>query len=180
MVRLRIWLLIFLFSFFQSGTCLAKNIRWHNLGFRFGTNDGIDKKTDLRRYEVFAIGNLPWSWQLGPHIELDTRFTASGGLLDGVGDQGFIGTLTPGICFTSSNRRFSLELSGGVAIVPDYRIGEEDFGGPVQFTFDFGIGLRLFKHWGLGYRIQHYSDATLYGSENRGVDWQLFEVDYRF
>jgi hypothetical protein len=58
-------------------------------------------------------------------------------------------------------------------------MGDEDFGGPVQFTFDLGIGFRLFEHLNLGYRIQHFSDAALWGSDNRGVDMQLFELGYR-
>ena len=180
MAKVVAWFLILVFFLFPSGTCLADGISWHTLGFRYGTNEGIDKKTDLRRYEVFGILNLPWSWQIASNIDLDTRFIASGGLLDGEGDQGFVGILSPGICFTDRRKRFSLEFSGGIAIIPDYRIGEEDFGGPLQFTFEVGIGLRLFKHLGLGYRIQHYSDASLFGSDNRGVDWQLFEVSYRF
>jgi len=180
MTKLVAWFLILVFFFPQPATCLADSISWHTLGFRYGTNDGIDKKTDLRRYEVFGILNLPWILQIGSNIDLETRFIFSGGLLDGEGDEGLIGILSPGFCFTDNNKRFSLEFSGGIAIIPDYRIGEEDFGGPLQFTFEVGIGLRLFKHLGLGYRIQHYSDASLFGSDNRGVDWQLFEVGYRF
>lgn len=180
MVKLVVNLLILMICLFPYGTCLADSMSWHALGFRYGTNDGIDKKTDLRRYELFGIVNLPWSWQIASSIDLDTRFIASGGLLEGEGDQGFIGTLNPGICFTDKNKRFSLEFSGGIAIIPDYRLGEEDFGGPLQFTFEGGIGIRLLDHLGLGYRIQHFSDASLFGSNNRGVDWQLFEVSYIF
>jgi hypothetical protein len=150
------------------------------MGIRYGTNDGTDKKTNLKRYEAFAILNLPWSSQLTPNLDLDTRLIASAGMLDGEGDSGFIGTLGPGISFTDRNKRFSLEFSGGVAVIPDYRMGDEDFGGPVQFTFDVGIGIRLFKHFGMGYRFQHFSDAALWGSDNRGVDMHILEVSYRF
>ena len=164
----------------SAGTCLAENKSLHALGIRYGTNDGTDKKTSLRRYEVYGIFNLPWSVQLAAKLDLDTRLIISGGKLDGEGDAGFIGTLSPGISFTDKGKRFSLEISGGVAVLPDYRMGEEDFGGPVQFTIDAGFGVRLFKHLGLCYRFQHFSDAALWGSDNRGVDMHLLELGYRF
>ena len=180
MSKLSTWLLVLMLSLVSAGTCLAESMSLYALGIRYGTNDNTDKKTDLRRYEAFSIFNLPWNWQLASNIDLDTRLIASAGMLDGEGDKGFIGTLGPGICLTDRNKRFTLELSGGVALLPDYRMGDEDFGGPLQFTFEVGIGVRLFKHLGLGYRIQHFSDASLWGSDNRGVDMQMFEISYRF
>jgi hypothetical protein len=180
MSKLVVWFLFLLICLFSAGTCLAESMSVYALGIRYGTNDGIDKKTDLKRYEAFGVFNLPWSWQLASNIDLDTRLITSAGMLDGEGDAGFIGTLSPGICLTDRNKRFTLEFSGGVALLPDYRLGDEDFGGPVQFTFDVGIGVRLFTHLGLSYRIQHFSDAALWGSDNRGVDMQLFEISYRF
>ena len=180
MSKLGACLIIFMLSLILAGTCLAEGMSLYAMGIRYGTNDGTDKKTDLKRYDVFGVFNLPWSWPLAPNIDLDTRLITSAGMLDGEGDSGFIGTLGPGICLTDKNKRFTLELSGGVALLPDYRMGDEDFGGPVQFTFDLGIGVRLFKHFNLGYRIQHFSDAALWGSDNRGVDMQLFELGYRF
>ena len=174
------WVLILMFSFISAGSCLAESMNLYAMGIRYGTNDGTDKKTNLKRYEAFGVFNLPWSWQLASNLDLDTRLITSAGMLDGEGDAGFIATLGPGICFTDRKKRFTLELSGGVALLPDYRLGDEDFGGPVQFTFDVGIGVRLFKYLGLGYRIQHFSDASLWGSDNRGVDMHLFELGYRF
>jgi len=180
MSKLSTWLLVLMIIFVSPGFCLAESMSLYGMGVRYGTNGGTDKKTDLRRYEVFGVFNLPWNWHLASNLDLDTRLITSAGLLDGEGDKGFSGTLGPGICLADRNKRFSLELSGGVALMPDYRMGDEDFGGPLQFTFDVGIGVRLFKHFGLGYRIQHFSDASLWGSDNRGVDMQLFEVGYRF
>lgn len=170
-------LVIFLLS---VGVCLADNIRLYGMGVRYGTNEAADKKTDLRRYEMFGVFNLPWAWNLASNLDLDTRFLASAGILDGEGDSGFMATLGPGICFTDRDKRYTLEFSGGIAIIPDYRMGGEDFGGPLQFTVDGGIGIRLFKHLGLGYRFQHFSDAGLFGSDNRGVDMHLLELSYRF
>jgi hypothetical protein len=180
MIKFVKWVFIILICSSAAGTCLAETLSLHSAGVRYGTNDGIDKKTDLRRYEAFGIFTLPWNWQITSNIDLDTLLITSAGLLDGEGDRGLIGTLSPGISFTDRKKIFSFELSGGIAILPDYRIGAEDFGGPLQFTFGGGIGVRLFKNLSLGYRIQHYSDASLFGNDNRGVDWQLFEISYRF
>jgi hypothetical protein len=173
-------LFIVLFCLVSAGTCLAENMSMYALGVRYGTNKAADKKTDLRRYDAFVIFNLPWNWHLTSVLDLDTRLIVSGGMLDGEGDSGFIGTLGPGISFTDRNKRISLELSGGVAFLTDYRMGSEDFGGPLQFTADVGIGVRLLKHLGLGYRFQHFSDAAVFGTDNRGVDMHMFEFSYRF
>jgi len=180
MPRLEILLPILMLCLVTAGNCLAGNMSLYGLGVRYGTNEATDKKTDLLRYDVYGAFNLPWSWELGSHFDLDTRLIASAGMLDGEGDAGFIGTLVPAICFTDRNKRFSLELSAGVAVIPDYRLGDEDFGGTIQFIIDAGFGIRLFKHLGLGYRFQHFSDASLWGPENRGVDMHLFELGYRF
>ncbi|UCD65501.1 MAG: acyloxyacyl hydrolase, partial [Deltaproteobacteria bacterium] len=126
-------LLVVLFSLVFAGTCLAENMSMYALGVRYGTNKAADKKTDLHRYDVFGIFNLPWNWHLSSVIDLETRLIVSGGMLDGEGDAGFIGTLAPGISFTDRNKRISFEISGGIAVLPDYRLGEEDFGGPLQF-----------------------------------------------
>jgi len=173
-------LLILMFSLIAAGTCLAESMNSYATGIRYGTNDGTDKITDLKRYEAFGVFSLPWSWQLARNTDLDTRLIASAGMLDGEGDSGFIGTLGLGVRLTDRNKRLNLELSGGIALFPDYRMGDEDFGGPLQFTFGVGIGVHLFKHVGLGYRIQHFSDAALWGWDNRGGETQLFELSYRF
>lgn len=169
-----------LICFVATGGCLAGNMSALTLGVRYGTNDGTDKKTDLRRYDIFGVFDLPWRWQLASNLELNTQLTVSAGMLDGEGDSGFIGTLAPGLSLNDLTRRFFLELSGGLAVLPDYRMGSEDFGGPVQFIFDFGFGVRIFRHIGLGYRFQHFSDAALFGTDNRGVDMHMFELGYRY
>ena len=112
MSKLDAWLLVMVICLISAGPCLAESMSVYALGIRYGTNDGTDKKTDLKRYEVFGVFNLPWSWQLASNLDLDTRFITSAGMLDGEGDSGFIGTLGPGICLTDRNKRFSFELSG--------------------------------------------------------------------
>lgn len=52
-------LLVVLFSLVFAGTCLAENMSMYALGVRYGTNKAADKKTDLHRYDVFGIFNLP-------------------------------------------------------------------------------------------------------------------------
>ncbi len=52
-------MLIVVFSLISAGTCLAENMSMYALGVRYGTNKAADKKTDLHRYDVFGIFNLP-------------------------------------------------------------------------------------------------------------------------
>ena len=48
-----------------------------------------------------------------------------------------------------------------------------------QFVWTFGLNFKV-STVGLGYHFQHYSDATIYGSDSRGVDLHMFELAYRF
>ena len=174
------WLLFLLMLFFLPVNCLAANENLYSLGVRYGTNEATDKKTALKRYEVFGVFNLPWSWHIVSHVDLDTYLIFSGGILDGEGDSSFIGVLGPGVRFTDPQKRIALELSTGISLIPDYRLGGEDFGGPLQFIMDAGVEVRLFKHIGLSYKYHHFSDAAIFGSDNRGVDMHMLGVGYRF
>lgn len=62
----------------------------------------------------------------------------------------------------------------------NYKFGAQNFGGPFQFVWTFGLNFKVYGPVGLGYHFQHYSDATLYGSGSRGVDLHMFELAYRF
>ncbi len=56
----------------------------------------------------------------------------------------------------------------------------EDFGGPLQFILDLGVNYRVYKRFGLGYRFQHWSDASIHGTNNRGVEMHMLEFSYRY
>jgi hypothetical protein len=162
-----------------AGYAVALDITPDTVGVRAGTNAGDDSRSHLERYDVVAGFELPWAWPLMSSFHLATQLDTSLGLLRNGGGSTLIASLSPGVVLGGQTGNFQLAASAGIALVPDYRLGEEDFGGPVQFTFGFGLGFRVHESFLLGYRAQHFSDAGIYGSNNRGVDMHMLELTYR-
>lgn len=141
---------------------------------------GDKQKEDFRQYDVAATFGLPWSWYHHSGWGLGTRLTASAGQLQGGGQTGFMGTLIPAIAVDGWGGRVSIDLGGGGALLSETKYGVQDFGGPFQFVGTTGIRFLLYQSLITGYRFQHFSDATIYGDDSRGVDMHLLELSYRF
>jgi hypothetical protein len=162
------------------GPSAAAGLSTEFVGVRIGTNAGDDARSDLRRYDIVSQLNLPWRWQPRSNFNIASHLEVTAGLLHNDDDSSVIASVSPGIRFSDGKQRFYADISMGLALIPDYRLGPEDFGGPVQFTYGGGIGFRLHEHLRLGYRAQHFSDAWVYGKDNRGVDMHMLEIRYRF
>jgi hypothetical protein len=50
----------------------------------------------------------------------------------------------------------------------------------VQIVATAGARVNPFSHAYAGFRVQHFSDAGLYGSSSLGVDMYIVELGYRF
>jgi hypothetical protein len=180
MLKRSIALLFALAAGSPAGASAAGGLSPEAIGARLGTNAGDDVVSDLHRYDVFGQFKLPWGWRTDPGLEISTNLEVTAGVLRNDEDSSFIASVSPGFGFSDSRQRIHLGVSLGLALVPDYRLGPEDFGGPIQVTYGGGISLRLFEGLVLGYRAQHFSDARIYGSDNRGVDMHMLELRYRF
>jgi hypothetical protein len=131
--------------------------------------------------DVSAVFSLPWSRPLGGDTwSLATRLTASAGVLDGAGDSGLLMTVVPGLALNGWKELVSFDAGGGVAYFSRHKFGEQDFGGPVQFVATIGARINPFSHVYTGVRLQHFSDAGLYGSSSLGMDMYILELGYRF
>jgi hypothetical protein len=86
----------------------------------------------------------------------------------------------PGLAFTKWDWNLTLEFGTGAVFVSDETFGKQDFGGPVQILGHGGVSYHFPEHITLGWRFQHFSDAALYGNDNRGVDFHFLELGYRF
>ena len=73
-----------------------------------------------------------------------------------------------------------IDLGGGWAFLSDYTFGAQNLGGVVQFIGHLGITADL--GWNLlgGFRFFHMSDAGVYGNDNVGIDFYMFELGYKF
>lgn len=156
-----------------------------SIGVRGGINlehGGIppSEKEDFYQVDVFAVINLPWRWELIPDWETRFRLTVSAGTLTAAGDAGFITEFTPNFAFTNWDWRLTIDGGGGGAFISDYKFGRQDIGGPFQFIGFLGVTYHLSDHYLIGWRFHHMSDATIWGTHNRGVDFHMIEFSYRF
>ena len=131
--------------------------------------------------DVALTARLPWQKEIGTNWILGTRALFSAGVLIGAHETPGIFTLVP--FYVLCGRKdglISIDMGVGGALVTEYRLSGQNFGGPFQFVWTFGTTSRFAGPFGAGYHFQHFSDAGLYGSDARGVDMHLFELTYWF
>jgi hypothetical protein len=141
---------------------------------------GKQQKEDLRLYDVAALLRLPWHSLLGHGWQVETRLISSFGVIEGGGDAGLIATFVPDLALSGWNRLISVDAGLGVGLFSRSRFGVQNFGGLAQIVGTVGITFSPFTHSYAGFRLQHFSDAGLYGSDALGVDMYLLEIGYKF
>lgn len=152
-----------------------------SIGVRYGTNAATDKAGALDRLDVFWSWRTPFAWEFSRGWDVGARLNASLGALYGQGETGGVATLVPTLAIGDTGNVFSFEAGVGAALFTKWEFGTtEDFGGPMQFILDLGVNFRVYKHFGIGYRFQHWSDGGIHGSDNRGVEMHMLEFSYRY
>ena len=141
---------------------------------------GEQMRQDFVGGDVLAMFRLPWGWYSKSDWGVGSRLMTSIGAMESKGVTGFVASVVPLVVFGSKDDRLSLDVGVGGALISEHRYGKQDLGGPFQFVGTLGISAVLFKPVGVGYRFQHYSDGTIYGSDSRGVDLHMIEVTYRY
>jgi len=133
------------------------------------------------KYDVYGTRGLPWYWQWGQALQVDTHLKAAASLLDAGGDNGLIGSLGLELVFggASGDCPFQLRTGGAVSLLSEVEIGEEDFGGPVQFTLHIGSTYRVWDNLRAVVQLQHMSNAGMY-SKNPGINTVMIGVLYTF
>jgi hypothetical protein len=156
----------------------AFDIDWRSAGARAGFSDNRNEES-FNQYEAFATVNLPWYWKLGNQWQLGTFLEGNAGALVGGGDTGLVVSLGGG--FYLDGFEDTIEISAGFnpTYISQSDYGDEDFGGPIQFTSYLNINFIIKKHFSIGYRLQHMSNAGLYGN-NPGVNLHMISLGYRF
>lgn len=154
-------------------------------GFRLesvGTRGGIPANQsgqDFNQAEVFANFDLPWGWELGKQWRLQTRLDLSAGWLGDHGANSAIVTAGPSVVLGWG--RLPLSLEGGVSptFISHDRFESKHFGTDIQFTSHVGLNWDFARHWRLGARFQHMSNAGL-ASKNPGLNMYMFALSYLF
>lgn len=135
---------------------------------------------DFQQYDVFGIVGFPGKWDMPWGVEGRYLWYTSAGIIRAAGDEGFITTFGPGLALTKLDWNLTLEMGTGGAIVSDHTFGVQNLGGKGQFLAHGALSYHFPQQISLGWRFQHYSDATLYRKKNRGVDFHLLELRYGF
>jgi len=164
----------------------AEGITLLSIGPRVGFGEkiplmGKEQKYYFHLYHIAAVIKFPWSWPLGESTwSLDTRLIASAGLLTGTNESGLMMTFVPGLGLNGWDGLVTFDAGAGAGFFSNYKFGTQDFGGPVQIVATMGVRVNPFSHAYAGFRVQHFSDAGLYGSSSLGVDMYIAELGYRF
>ncbi len=129
--------------------------------------------------ELFSEVNLPWKWHLGKHWSLRPQMELAAGWLNRQRQDAFIGSLGPQLRLRW--KICPVELVGGLSITYLSRsdFGDWDLGSSLQFTSHVGLRWAPGRHWEIGYRLQHLSNAG-FARPNPGLNLNLFLVSYRF
>ena len=120
---------------------------------------------------------------MGPAMgfRLDARHfpETNAGVLRGDGESAFVGSIGPGIYITGFKEKIDISMSINPTIISKHKFGDEDLGGPIEFTSHIGLNLNIDRHFTIGYRLQHMSNAVLYDA-NPGLNLHMIEMGYRF
>ena len=165
---------------------LAGEMSLLSIGPRIGFGEkiplmGKEQKYYFHLYDVAAVIKLPWSWPIGERTwSLETRLITSAGLLTAAGESGLMMTVVPELALSGWEGLVTFDAGAGAGFFSNYKFGVQDFGGPVQIVATMGVRVNPFSHAYTGFRVQHFSDAGLYGPSSLGVDMYIVELGYRF
>jgi len=134
----------------------------------------------FRAYDLTTSVRTPWEMEFAPGWGVGVRLLASAGVLQGAGETALVTSLIPVLAIGTQDRRFTVDLGAGFALMSRHRYAQQDFGGPLQAALTLGVGVPLYRRVGVGYRFMHYSDGGAYGEHTIGADFHMIELVYRF
>jgi hypothetical protein len=161
----------------------ADEFRLLNVGIRGGVDGpnvfGGDEKESFQQYDIFATAALPWTWYSRSGWDVAPRLMGTAGALIGAGEAGFVGSLVPLVAVGPRDSALALDLGVGAAVLTRHKFGVQNFGGAFQIVITFGLRVPVYRGFGVGYRMQHLSDAKIYG-EGTGADLHMLELSWTF
>ena len=171
-------ILVFVFIGFASQPLSGNEIVWRSVGLRAGVDDNRGDE-DYKQYEGFTTWQLPWSWQWKSGWALNTYLEANAGLLRAAGESAFVGSIGPGLYISGLKDKLDISMGINPTILSSHKFGDENLGGPINFTSHIGLNLNFARHFTIGYRLQHMSNGVLY-EHNPGLNMHMIEMGYRF
>ena len=147
----RYWMiLVLLLVSLATRPAAGNEIVWRSIGLRGGVYDGRNDE-DFKQYEGFGAWSLPWIWH--PHINwtIGTYFEANAGVLRADGESAFVGSIGPGIYFSGFNNKLDISMGINPTIISKHKFGDENLGGPIEFTSHIGLNLNFGRHFTIGF-----------------------------
>jgi hypothetical protein len=141
---------------------------------------GEQMREDFVGGDLFGLFRLPWSWYSASGWGVGTRLITSAGAMSALEKVALVSSVAPVLALGTRDGRFTIDAGFGGALITAYHFGRHNLGGPFQFVATAGASVVPFGRVGFGYRFQHYSDGTIYGSDTRGVDLHMIELTYRY
>ncbi len=169
---------IFLLISLATQAARGEYLDWESIGLRAGINDHRNNE-DFHQYETFATWSLPWIWRSSKIWAIGTFLEVNAGILRGSGETAFVGSIGPGIYLAGFKDKIIISIGLNPTIISKHKFGDEDLGGPIEFTSHIGFNLNFARHFTIGYRLQHMSNAGLYDT-NPGLNMHMIELGYRF
>ena len=152
--------------------------------YGFSRNEPLLGKRQTANFDLVdmaATFRLPWSWPLGESPwSVETRLITSAGALIAGEDTGLIATVVPNVALNGWNGFVSVDVGAGLGFLGREKYGAHEFGGHLQFVLTTALQIHPISHAVAGFRLQHFSDAGIYGSGSLGFDLYIIEVGYRF
>lgn len=144
------------------------------------TTIGDDQPEKAQGYDIAAHIRLPWQYFGESGWGADTRLMLSAGLFRSAKENAAVISFVPMLGLQKQGVPIVVDGGAGFALFSRYEFGTQDYGGPFQFALTAGISFPAYKHFGLGYRFMHYSDAAVNGENTTGADFHMAEFYWRF
>ena len=164
------------FFMFVSLAC-----RGQSEDFLVGARGGLSFNTGIKRFQqVEAFGEWKlWHWGIYSDLFVRPYLDISAGDLWNEKEEGFAGTLGPGVELHAG--KFPVVLEGGSSptLLSRDNFGGENFGYKFQFTSHIGLRWEITKHFSVDVRFQHMSNAGI-AKPNPGLNMQMFSASYGF
>lgn len=156
----------------------GETFRPESVGVRGGFSAN-ESSREFNEAQAFMNWSLPWSWDLGKKWHLDPRLDLSVGWLGDNSHDAVIGSVGPSLALGREGLPVALEGGISPTFLSRTHFASKDFEPSVQFTTHVGLRWDFARHWSVGYRFEHMSNAGL-AAHNPGLNMHIFGVSYRF
>jgi hypothetical protein len=147
-------------------------------GARFGFG-ATHASRGFRSGEAFLNCNLPVLWEPATNLIITIRMDFTAGWLGRDGENASMASVGPTLVLRYKNFPISLEAGSSSTLISGHDFGDLDLGDTFQFTTHAGLNWDITRHWRLGYRYQHTSNAGL-ANHNPGLNLHSFGLSYVF